>query len=121
MGPDSRVTRFTEALNVMNSALAENKNSTPYKQILSAAEKLMDDKKLGIAVYESDPSSPFDYFTVRFRNGSLELVSHGKQDPDIAWKVSQDYLEKVRSNPDEYIQHPAKLDWHWLKDRLGMG
>lgn len=120
MSTNGRVEHFTEALNVMNSALAENKNSTPYKQILAAANKYMGDKKLGIAVYEKDPSSPFDYFTVRFRHGSFEMVSHGKQDPDIAWKVSQDYLDKVRQNPDDYIKHPAKLDWHWLKDRLGI-
>lgn len=111
---------FTRALNVINAALEKNRNETPYSQLLAASEKVLGDHNVGVAVYESDASAPFDYYTVRFRDGSFELVSRGKQEPDVGWKVSRGYLEKVAENPDEYIDHPAKLDWEWLKSRVGL-
>ena len=36
----------------------------------------------------------------------------------MAWKVSQEYLAKVAANPQDYIDHPVKLDWDWLKSRI---
>jgi hypothetical protein len=116
-----RATQFVESLNVVNAALAENKDKFPYEQILAAAGNFAEDRNLGVAVYKDDPSKPFDYFTVRLRDGKFELVSHGKEDPDIAWRVSQEYLDRVANNAEEYIAHPAKLDLDWLKDRLGVG
>jgi hypothetical protein len=117
---EERATRFVEALNVVNAALAENKDKFPYKQILGAAGDLVEDQKLGVAVYKDDASKPFDYFTVRLRDAGLELVSHGKENPDVAWRVSEDYLDQVANNADEYIANPAKLDLDWIKDRLGV-
>ena len=114
------VTLFTQALNVTNAALAEHKDSLPYKPLVKASEKLLGDRRLGVAVYEADPSSPFDYFTIRFWDDAFELVSHGKREPDVAWKVSRSYLEKLAETPEDYIEHPAKLDWDWLKSRVGL-
>ncbi len=113
-------TTFTQAVNVMNAALAEHKSDMPYKQLIEAADKTIGGKKFGVAIYDEDPAKPFDYFTVRYRDGSFEIVSHGKDDPDIPWKTSVGYLEKVAANPEEYIEHPAKLDWDWLKSRVGL-
>ena len=113
-------TLFTQALNTLNSALAKHRDALPYKPLIAASEKVLADREVGVAVYKSDASNPFDYFTIRFREGSFELVSHGKKDPEIAWKVSQDYLEQVADDPEKYIDNPAKLDWDWLKDRVGL-
>lgn len=74
---------FTSALNVINAALAEHGDEAPYQQILAAGEKLLGDRPLGVAVYEKDASAPFDYFTIRFRERSFELVAHGKRDVEI--------------------------------------
>lgn len=111
---------FTRALNVINAALAKHGGDTPYAQLIAASEKVLSDRNLGVAVYESDASAPFDYYTLRFRNGAFELLSRGKQEPDAAWKVSRDYLQGVVDHADEYIEHPAKLDWDWLKSRVGV-
>ena len=46
--------------------------------------------------------------------------TRGKQEPEAGWKVSRSYLESVVENADEYIEHPAKLDWDWLKSRVGV-
>jgi hypothetical protein len=112
---------FTDALATMNRCIEENQSSTPYKQILAASEKLADGMTIGVAVYSKDPSTPHDFYTVRFENGRLDLVSHGKEEHDIGWKVSRDYLQKLAEHPDEYVKNPMKLDWDWLKSRLGVG
>ncbi len=109
---------FTQALNVMNGALARHKDEVPYKQIAELSAKLIDGRNIGVAVYDNDAKNPFDYYTIRFEKDAFQLVSRGKQEPEISWKVSRDYLEKVVENSDEYLEHPAKLDWDWLKSRL---
>lgn len=118
-GPDHRAT-FTSALNTTNAALEKHADRTPFKQILAAADRVLADHKLGIAVYADDPEHPHDYFTVRYSNGSFELVSHGKDDPDVAASVSLDYLEEVAQNPQRYIDNPLKLDLDWLTSRLDL-
>ena len=57
--------------------------------------------------------------TIRLNNDEFELVSHGKQESEIAWKLSWDFLQQVVENPQEYIDHPEKFDWDWLKRRTG--
>lgn len=113
-------TLMTEYLNVVNTALDRNKNSFPYDYIIKATEKLSKDKEFGIAVYKNDPKSPHDYYTVNFDNGHINLLAHGKQNPDIDWKFDEDYMRNVVEEPKKYIESPAKLDLDWLKERLGI-
>lgn len=111
-------TLFAEAIATMNKSIEANKTKTPYKQIFAASEKLADGITVGVAVYKDDPNNPFDYYTVRYEGGRIDLVAHGKEDHDIGWKVSHGYLEKLAEHPDEYIQNPVRMDLDWLKDRL---
>jgi hypothetical protein len=111
---------FTKAINVINAALDRHKDSLPYEQNLEAAHRALAGRNLGVAVYEDDPGAPFDWFTLRFSEGGFEIVAHGKRHPELAWKVSRDYLRKLADHPDDYIENPAKLDWDWLKSRLGL-
>ena len=120
MAQTDRTALFTSALNTMNAALADNSDRMPFKQILSVAESTIGDRPLGVAVYKDSPDDPHDYFTIRFSNGAFELVSRGKQDPDLAWKVSEPYLERLAENPERYAEDPFKLDFDWLKSRLGV-
>lgn len=112
---------FSQFLFVCNQALKRHKDTFPYKQIMDVGESILGDRNIGLAVYADDPDTPFDYFTVRLHQGQLDLVAHGKQDPEIAWKVSRDYLEKVVEHPQDYIEHPEKLDLDWIVNRLGLG
>jgi hypothetical protein len=57
---------------------------------------------------------------VRFREGRLELVDHGKREPELTWKVSRSYLDEITRDPETYVENPAKLDWEWLKSRVGI-
>jgi hypothetical protein len=114
------ITLFTNALNVINTALEKHAQDTPYRQMLEASSKVLADRDLGVAIYEDDPDAPFDFVTVRFANGRFEIVSHGKRDPEVSWKVSRDYLRSVVDDADRFVEQPWKLDWEWLKSRLGL-
>jgi len=111
---------FMEALDVVNTAIREHRDGQLMGALLTAAEKAIGGRHLGVAVYRGDPDTPFDYFTLRFTNGRFELLARGKDEPEIAWKVSQDYLRDLVDNPRDYIDNPARLDLDWLRDRVGI-
>jgi hypothetical protein len=107
-----------DALDVTNRALEAHRDSGFMKNLVAAWDKFLDGHKAGVAIYDSDPDQPFDYFTIRYLNKKFEILSRGKSEHDTEWKVSRDYLQSIVDNPQEYIEHPSKLDLDWLKDRL---
>ncbi len=111
---------FTEALNTMNRAVAANRDHPVYRVFFQAGEKVAGGRKIGVAVYKDDPGNPHDYYTITFANGQFELVTHGKEDVDFTWKVSDDYLQELADNPEKYVQNPTLLDLDWLRTRLGL-
>lgn len=114
-------TLFIGFLDVCNTALRANKNSFPYKQILPMSKKVFGDRNVGFIVYDDDPDIPTAYFTIRFVDDRIEPLGEGKWHPDYALKVKSDYMERVVRNRKDYIDHPARLDWDWLKSRLSIG
>ncbi|EED34692.1 hypothetical protein NOR51B_630 [Luminiphilus syltensis NOR5-1B] len=107
-------------LDTVNSAIEEHADTAVFGKVLEMAKTRLDGERLGVAVYEEDPDAPFDYYTVQFNKGRLELKARGKASPTVDWKVSQEYLSAISENPDAYIANPAKLDIDWLKARVGM-
>lgn len=123
MCPDMETTQlqtnalFIQYVDVVNRAIASNRDRFPFKQLLSIGERMLGDKKIGAAVYKTDPDSPHDWFTLTYRNGKLS-AQEGKESPDISWKVKEAHLRNVVSNPDPFIANPAKLDLDWLETRF---
>ena len=114
-------TLFIDALNTMNAAMIANEDKLPYSLFIQASRKLDFQLTVGVAVYKDDPDTPHDYYTVCYHENYIELVSHGKEKGiDVAWKVSEDYLQKLEDDPQRYIDNPALMDWDWLKSRLGI-
>lgn len=111
---------FTQYLNVLNRSLGAHRDDFPYQQIISAAEELLEDKDIGVAIYEDEPDNPHDYFTISFEEGSFEIEEHGKESPDVDWRVSESYLREVIQNEEEYVEHPDRLNIDWLKARLNL-
>lgn len=109
---------FMGYLDVVNEALDEHDDTPVVGDVLSLMKKIGDGKKYGAAIYKSDPQEPFDYFTVRLSDGKVELDSRGKGDPDIDFRVAQDFLVDVNKHPKDYVDNPAKLNIDWLKSRL---
>jgi hypothetical protein len=114
---DSLMRRY---LDVVNRALEAHRDEFPFEQIIEAGEKLAEDSEIGVSVYKTDPGNPHDSYTIAFSDERFELVAHGQENPDIGWKVKEEYLEKVVDHPQRYIENPAKLDFDWLWSRLGI-
>ena len=101
---------FMSALEVVNESLQENRDNAAICPLLKNGRKALAEKHFGVALYRDNPEVPLDYFMLRLTGGRFELLSHGKESPDIAWKVSNDFLRDVVDNPQDYINDPAKLD-----------
>ena len=106
---------FKSYLQVCNKAIEKNKDSFPYKQIWEASSKVLDDSAINIAIYDD---RPIISYSVRFNGGRISASKNEISQKEKPWKVTYSYLKNVIDNPDEYIKHPAKLDWHWLKSRV---
>lgn len=111
---------FTQYVDVVNRALGQNKDRFPYKQLMGPAGDFMSDKRVAVAIYKDDPKNPHDWFTMNFSDGTFGIADHGKSDSDFTWKVKEAYLERVVQDPETYIETPSKLDFEWLKSRVGM-
>ena len=109
---------FKGTLDVTNEALEKNRDSKVIGTLISAADKTLNGHKAGVEIYDEDPDKPFDYFTVRYLDGKIELYARGKSEHDTEWKVSKDYLQSVVDDPQKYIDNPTKLNFEWLKVRL---
>jgi hypothetical protein len=118
--PEDTQTLVVQYLNVVNTALDRHREDFPYNKILSLSQRVLAGKNIGMGVYKGEAKSAYDYYTLSMDDGRLRLVSHGKTDADLEFKARLSYLEEVVENDAEYIEHPVKLDWEWLKTRLGI-
>ena len=114
-------TLLIEYLDVCNTAMAAKKDSFPHKQALALSMLVFAGRNFSLLLYDHDPDLPDACYTVRFASNQLKLVAEGKQNPVFSCKVKRDYLRKVVGSRQEYIAHPEKLDWDWLKTRFGFG
>lgn len=110
--------RFTRTLVVINESLTDRRNESPYSDLLAACDEVLRDRDLGVEVYDHDPDNPIDYFTIRYREGNFELVTHGRAEADVLWRVSSDYLTEVSQQSQRYTERPELLDWDWLASWL---
>ena len=77
---------FMGYLDVVNDALEEHSDTPVIGKLSKMLTDMAESRKIGAAIYESDPQSPFDYFTVRIADGKVQLDSRGKNEPDIDWR-----------------------------------
>ena len=110
-------TLFREYLDVCNRALEANKDKFPYKQLWSMTESVLDDSSVKFAVYDDRPK---ECYSLKLEDHKIKPVKKcDTEDAKEAWRMNLSYLQRVVEHPEEYIEHPAKLDWEWLKSRLG--
>lgn len=119
--PNDNTKLMIDYLDTCNAALARHEDETPYKQLIELADKKLNDKEIAVALYDDDPDAPHDFFTIEMTDGALHFLQHGKRSPDLVWKTPRAYLKKVVDEPQAYIDEPSKLDFDWLKARVGIG
>jgi hypothetical protein len=105
---------FKKYIEVCNAALAANKNRFPFKQILDAAQKEYNDKKIEVMIVDDHPRPSYIMEMSGHNITSRPHDACQNCNCDGQWSVTRSYLENVLKNPDSYIKNPAKLNWEWL-------
>ena len=108
---------FRQYLDICNQAIETNKDAFPYKHIWEAAEQLQSKEGMHLTVYDDEPKCDYQ---IKIHDKHLEVVEEKEEEIAPGWRVNTSYLKRVIDNPDEYINEPGKLDWHWLKNRAGL-
>jgi hypothetical protein len=108
-----------EYFDVCNAALEANRDSLPYKPIIALYDKIFTNRDVGIDIYDSDPGKIEATATVRLTNGMIVPVAASRAKPSVRFKFKRSYMEDVATHREEYVKHPEKLDWGWLKSRFG--
>jgi hypothetical protein len=109
---------FERYLDICNQAIEKNKDKFPYMEIWRARWKsLSPDKILECAVYDDRPKI---IYTLQLTEDlKIKILKKTPHVPDDAWPFKFSYLKHVVDNPQEYIDHPANLDWGWLTEVFG--
>lgn len=97
---------------ICNQALESNRDKFPYKQIFSALEKL--NAQDPIEVFVADTLQTYAFY---FSNDGVKVFKHDDCDECNCirkWTTTSRYLNNVVTEPDLYIQNPARLNWDWL-------
>lgn len=121
MDPQITKSYFLQYLNICNMALIRHKDTFPYKQFLEIGETTLGGKNIGIVVLSEDSETVIGQYTIRLSGGTFDVVAHEKEDSEFDWTVKENYLKKIVDSPNDYITHPEKLEWEWLKSRLELG
>jgi len=109
---------FERYLDICNQAIERNKDKFPYMEIWKARWK---NAELGnimqCAVYDDRPK--LIYTLELTEDMKIKIIKKTHVGPDDAWPFKYSYLKHVVDNPQDYIEHPANLDWGWLTGVFG--
>ena len=107
---------FKQYLDICNQAIEKHKDEFPYREALGLSKTVLGEKTFDLAIYDDNPRGTF---SLKFKD--KELIKSGQPaNPKKAWWVNLSYLKNVVENPKKYIEHPEKLDFDWLRSRLGL-
>jgi hypothetical protein len=109
-----------EYLNICNTAANEHRHSLVYGPIIAAYDGVFAHWQVGINIYDSQPDQIEATITIRLLDGEFVPVPEADAHPSFHLKLGRRYMEDVVAHGDEYIRHPEKLDWDWIKSRMGM-
>jgi hypothetical protein len=109
---------FRQYLDICNQAIERNKNKFPYTEIWSAnAMQAEDDMKVHAVVFDDRPK--LSYMLRLTKDMKIEIAEKKEIPEEDAWPFTYQYLKRVVDNAQEYIDHPSKLEWGWLRTIFG--
>jgi hypothetical protein len=109
---------FERYLDICNESIESNKDKFPYMEIWKARWKSLGvDNKLCCAVYDDRPK--IIYTLELTEDMKIKILEKNRVMNDDVWPFKFSYLKHVVDNPQEYIDHPANLDWGWLTTVFG--
>ena len=120
LAQETNLNLLSKYLDVCNAAEDAHRHSLPYKPIIAAYDSVFANRQVGIEIYRNDPDDVETTIAVRFIDGLFEAVPDSRSQSSFHLKLKRRYMEDVVAHRKEYIQHPEKLDWEWIKSRVGM-
>jgi len=104
---------FERYFYICNQAIEKNKDRFPYREIWNARwQKLGTDNLLHCAVYDERLKI---VYTLRLTEDmKIQIVDKTPVALGDIWPFTYNYLKHVVAFPQDYIEHPANLDWGWL-------
>lgn len=109
---------FERYLDICNQAIEKNKDKFPYMEIWNTRWKnLGRGNILECAVYDDRPK--IIYTLQLTEDMKIKILKKTPVVPEDVWPFKYSYLKHVVENPQEYIDHPANLDWGWLTEVFG--
>jgi hypothetical protein len=120
MGAQTAFSLINDYLDVCNAAAEVHRHSLVYRPIIAAYDSIFANRQVGIDIYDRHPDDVETTVTIRLVNGQFVIVPEDEADPSLHLKLGRRYMQDVVAHRDEYIQHPEKLDWDWIKSRMGM-
>lgn len=100
--------------NICNAALATHREKAGFGTVLALVNRFASGDTIALRVVDDTPA-PDSYYTTRFVDGQFTPVQPGKQHPDDRFTLHRRFLEEVANHADDFIEHPEKLDWSWLR------
>ena len=118
MDSESHYQNFVHALALANVAVGVNRETLPIDRSMLEQVNAEDSPEFGVAIYEIDPETPVEHFTIRLRRGRFVLTQCGVPHSEPDWVVSADHLRDIVRNPLRYVDEPSRLGLDWLYSRL---
>lgn len=114
---DNLITLVMRYLAVCNRALAESHDKFPYRHIWEAAARA---PRPQVRLHISGERESGDYLLMfngreHFYVMATPYVDGMTDGNDVVWNLPSDYLQQVVASPEEYVTHPARLNWDWLQ------
>jgi len=109
---------FERYLDVCNQAIEKNKDKFPFIEIWRARWKTLGKNNIfQCAVYDDRPK--IIYTLELMEDMKIKIIKKAPVAMDDIWPFKYSYLKHVVENKQEYIDHPANLDWGWLMEIFG--
>src|SRR5581483_9300916 len=108
-----------EYLDVCNAAIEQHRDSLVHKAMIAAWDMIFVGRDVGVNICD-DNDRVETSVTIRLGNRAFVPVADPQTEPSFHLKVKRSYMEDVVEHRDEYVRHPEKLDWDWLKSRLAL-
>jgi len=108
-----------EYFNICNMALAQRKKNPCYAIIQTLINLFYNGEIISVKVVDipKRPGVPSGYYTTRYIDGQFTSVCKGEHTTDVHLTLRMSFLEEVVEHADDYIKHPEKLNWSWLRSR----
>ena len=113
--PQSTENLVKQYLNICNDILIKQRDTVPFEEIIALINRIIDNEKTITLKVVDDQGKTLGLYATTFMVDEFKPIGVHSPNQETQFVVSRRYLEHVVDNADDYMAHPIKLDWDWLK------